>query len=153
MEALGKTGRYEVSDAVKTKLAEEFWGGFCGEEETEATVGAYEREYGYLIDTHTAVAAQVMEQYRRASSDKTLTVFVSTASPYKFCGPVLTAIRENACRQRIGAAGPASRGHRRAGAPASGRRCGESRAVLIRRWKSGHGNGGAGLFKIRRTQN
>lgn len=40
-----------------------------------------------------------MEQYRRASSDKTLTVFVSTASPYKFCGPVLTAIRENACRQ------------------------------------------------------
>lgn len=39
MEALGKTGRYEVSDAVKTKLAEEFWGGFCGEEETEATVG------------------------------------------------------------------------------------------------------------------
>ena len=92
MEALGKTGRYEVSDAVKTKLAEEFWGGFCGEEETEATVGAYEREYGYLIDTHTAVAAQVMEQYRRASSDKTLTVFVSTASPYKFCGPVLTAI-------------------------------------------------------------
>ena len=24
--------------------------------------------------------------------DKTLTVFVSTASPYKFCGPVLTAI-------------------------------------------------------------
>ena len=92
MEALGKTGRYEASDAVKTKLAEEFWGGFCGEEETEATVGAYEREYGYLIDTHTAVAAQVMEQYRRASSDKTLTVFVSTASPYKFCGPVLTAI-------------------------------------------------------------
>lgn len=92
MEALGKTGRYEVSDAVKTKLAEEFWGGFCGEEETEATVGAYEREYGYLIDTHTAVAAQVMEQYRRASGDKTLTVFVSTASPYKFCGPVLTAI-------------------------------------------------------------
>ena len=81
-----------MSDAVKTKLAEEFWGGFCGEEETEATVGAYEREYGYLIDTHTAVAAQVMEQYRRASSDKTLTVFVSTASPYKFCGPVLTAI-------------------------------------------------------------
>ena len=37
-------------------------------------------------------ARQVMEQYRRASSDKTLTVFVSTASPYKFCGSVLTAI-------------------------------------------------------------
>ena len=33
-----------------------------------------------------------MEQYRAASGDKTPTVFVSTASPYKFCDSVLTAI-------------------------------------------------------------
>ena len=35
-----------------------------------------------------------MEQYRAATGDKTLTVFVSTASPYKFCGHVLSAIGE-----------------------------------------------------------
>ena len=35
-----------------------------------------------------------MEQYRQATGDKTVTVFVSTASPYKFCHHVLTAIGE-----------------------------------------------------------
>lgn len=33
-----------------------------------------------------------MEQYRAATGDGTVTVFVSTASPYKFCNHVLTAI-------------------------------------------------------------
>ena len=35
-----------------------------------------------------------MEQYRAATGDETVTVFVSTASPYKFCNHVLTAIGE-----------------------------------------------------------
>ena len=35
-----------------------------------------------------------MEQYRKATGDKTVTVFVSTASPYKFCDHVLRAIGE-----------------------------------------------------------
>ena len=38
-----------------------------------------------------------MAQYRAATSDDTPTVFVSTASPYKFCGAVLTAIGETPC--------------------------------------------------------
>ena len=94
MDALARTGRYEVSGDIKAKLADEFWGGFCTEEATEAAIGRYQKEYGYLIDTHTAVAAEVMAQYRAATSDDTPTVFVSTASPYKFCGAVLTAIGE-----------------------------------------------------------
>ena len=36
----------------------------------------------------------VMEQYRQATGDETVTVFVSTASPYKFCDHVLRAIGE-----------------------------------------------------------
>ena len=94
MDTLARTGRYEVSGDIKAKLADEFWGGFCTEEATEAAIGRYQKEYGYLIDTHTAVAAEVMAQYRAATSDDTPTVFVSTASPYKFCGAVLTAIGE-----------------------------------------------------------
>lgn len=94
MDALARTGRYEVSGDIKAKLADEFWGGFCTEEATEAAIGRYQKEYGYLIDTHTAVAAEVMAQYRAATGDDTPTVFVSTASPYKFCGAVLTAIGE-----------------------------------------------------------
>ena len=92
MDALAATGRYEVSDAIKKALAEQYWGGFCDEAGTTAAIAKYYKDYGYLIDTHTAVAASVMEQYRAASGDKTPTVFVSTASPYKFCDSVLTAI-------------------------------------------------------------
>ena len=92
MEALSQTGRYEVSDAIKAALKEQYWGGFCDEAGTTAAIAKYYKDYGYLIDTHTAVAASVMEQYRAASGDKTPTVFVSTASPYKFCDSVLTAI-------------------------------------------------------------
>ena len=94
MEALSSQGRYQVSDKIRTGLDAAFWAGSCGEEDTAATIGRYYRDYGYLIDTHTAVAANVMEQYRAATGDTTPTVFVSTASPYKFCDSVLKAIGE-----------------------------------------------------------
>lgn len=94
MEQLAQTGRYEVSEAIKARIGAEYWGGFCDEAGTSATIAAYYQEKGYLIDTHTAVAANVMEQYRQATGDETVTVFVSTASPYKFCNHVLTAIGE-----------------------------------------------------------
>ena len=93
MAALAESGRYEVSGPVKAALREQFWGGFCDEAGTTAAIGCYYKK-GYLMDTHTAVAASVMEQYRRETGDETATVFVSTASPYKFCNHVLTAIGE-----------------------------------------------------------
>ena len=94
MEALAKDGKYQVSDGIRAALKEQFWGGFCDEAGTAAAIAEYYKNYGYLIDTHTAVAASVMEQYRRETGDETVTVFVSTASPYKFCNHVLTAIGE-----------------------------------------------------------
>ena len=94
MEALAAQGRYQVSGNIRAGLDAAFWAGSCGEEDTAATIGRYYREYGYLIDTHTAVAANVMEQYRAATGDTAPTVFVSTASPYKFCDSVLKAIGE-----------------------------------------------------------
>ena len=47
----------------------------------------FERE-GYLLDTHTAVAVKVYEDYRARTGDMTPVVIASTASPFKFCGPV-----------------------------------------------------------------
>jgi len=101
MDALAKDGKYEVSDDIKAKLKELYWGGFCDEAGTAATIADYYKNKGYLIDTHTAVAANVMDQYRAATGDKTVTVFVSTASPYKFCNHVLTAIGENPAGQSV----------------------------------------------------
>ena len=97
MDALGSAGRYQVSDAIKAKLDDAFWGGCCSEEETEETIRRYWQDHNYLIDPHTAVAAEVLAQYRVASGDETPAVEVSTASPYKFCGSVLTAIGETPC--------------------------------------------------------
>lgn len=97
MDALGSAGRYQVSDNIKAKLDDAFWGGCCSEEETEETIRRYWQDHNYLIDPHTAVAAEVLAQYRIASGDETPAVEVSTASPYKFCGSVLTAIGETPC--------------------------------------------------------
>ncbi|MDD3347150.1 threonine synthase [Oscillibacter sp.] len=92
MAALAKDGRYEVSGKIKAALDAQYWGGFCDEAQTAQTIAAYDKKYGYLIDTHTAVAANVLEQYRAATGDETITVFASTASPYKFCNHVLKAL-------------------------------------------------------------
>ena len=94
MDQLAKEGTYEVSEQIKAALAEQYWGGYCDEVQTAQTIAKCKETYDYLIDTHTAVAMNVMEQYRAETGDETLTVFVSTASPYKFCNHVLSAIGE-----------------------------------------------------------
>ena len=90
--ALAKEGRYEVSDAVKKALKEEFCAGFCDDEQTKATIKEIYDKYSYTCDTHTAVAVKVYEDYKKATGDDTVTVIASTASPYKFSGSVLSAI-------------------------------------------------------------
>ena len=44
------------------------------------------------MDTHTAVAYTVLQDYRAKTADDTPAVVVSTASPFKFCDSVLTAL-------------------------------------------------------------
>ena len=47
---------------------------------------------GYVIDTHTAVAAAAYDKYVAETKDDTVTVIASTASPFKFARSVLKAI-------------------------------------------------------------
>ena len=96
MKDLAEKGRYELPGAVLKKLQSEFFGGYCDEKGTEETIGKLFKEYNYLADTHTAVAANVLEQYRKATGDNTLTVVASTASPYKFAASVLPALTADA---------------------------------------------------------
>ncbi|MDE7220210.1 MAG: threonine synthase [Oscillospiraceae bacterium] len=91
MDQLARTGRYEITDGMKKRMQEVFYGGFCGEEDTASSIAMLYR-YGYLIDPHTAVAAKVLTDYRKSTGDKTPAIFVSTASPYKFCDSVLSSI-------------------------------------------------------------
>jgi len=91
MDLLSRTGRYDITDDMRAGL-EPFVGGFCDEETTLNTIRDIYESCGYLIDTHTAVAAGVYRSYRAKSGDRTPTVIASTASPYKFTGSVLKAI-------------------------------------------------------------
>ena len=95
MKELSEKGSYTVPRAILQKLQEDFAFGWCDEEGTAAEIGESYRA-GYLMDTHTAVAASVLKQYRRESGDGKCTVVVSTASPYKFCDSVLRSIGEAA---------------------------------------------------------
>ncbi len=92
MGQLNATGRYEVSEDIKAQIRDLFAAGFTTEGETEETIGKMWQEKGYLIDTHSAVAFHVLEQYRRETGDNTVSVVASTASPFKFGDAVLKAI-------------------------------------------------------------
>lgn len=92
MKQLNDTGCYQVGSEMMEKIQSVFVGGCSSEAETEATIGKMKAEHDYLIDTHTAVAFHVLEQYRKDTGDQTKTVVASTASPFKFCDAVLDAL-------------------------------------------------------------
>ncbi len=91
-DSLASVGKYEVTDDIKKKLADDFYGGYCDDAETKQTVANIYQKYSYVCDTHTAVAVKVYDDYRRETGDMTKTLIASTASPYKFSASVLEAI-------------------------------------------------------------
>lgn len=91
MAALSGVGRYEITDAMKAQL-KDFYGNYASETETAETIKALYESCGYVIDTHTAVAAAVYGKYVKETGDNTKTVIASTASPYKFTRSVMEAI-------------------------------------------------------------
>lgn len=94
MESLNITGAYTISDTVFQKIREDFCGYYADENATAEAIRTTFKEYGYLIDTHTAVAVSAANQYRKETGDKTVTVVVSTASPYKFAADVYRSLTE-----------------------------------------------------------
>ena len=91
MKALNSEGKYEITDDMKARLSE-FYGNYASEAETAATIKRVYESDGYIMDTHTAVAASVYEKYKADTNDDTPTVIASTASPYKFTRSVMEAI-------------------------------------------------------------
>ena len=91
MRALAEEGVYHITPQMREKLAD-FCGGYATTEQTAATIRNLYEKTGYIIDTHTAVAASVYNAYRQKSGDNAVTVIASTASPYKFTRSVMTAI-------------------------------------------------------------
>jgi len=88
MNELSATGKYKASDKIMGRLRSVFAADYATEEEVSATIERVYKEYNYLLDPHTAVAVAVREKY----TTKNRCVILSTASPYKFPGVVLSAI-------------------------------------------------------------
>ena len=91
MESLDKNKQYTVSDQIKEGM-KEFYGGSCSVEQTNEAIGRMYTENDYLMDTHTAVAYKVYEDYKAATGDDTPAVIASTASAYKFAESVANSI-------------------------------------------------------------
>ncbi|MBQ9064204.1 MAG: threonine synthase [Blautia sp.] len=92
MNSLKADGWYDITEEQKEALRC-FYGGYCSQEETKQTIAALYKEEKYLIDTHTAVAADVYRKYREAEKDPRPTVIACTASPYKFTRSVVEALK------------------------------------------------------------
>ena len=91
MQQLSSSGRYEITEDMREKLSD-FVGGYATEQETFAKIKSLYEDCGYVIDTHTAVAAAAYDKYAEATKDDTVTLIASTASPYKFGRSVMNAI-------------------------------------------------------------
>lgn len=91
MEALSREGKYAVTEDMKSFMAD-FCAGYAGMEENAAEIKKLYEDTGYLIDTHTGVAAAVYEKYKKETGDEKKTIIASTASPYKFSRSVVEAV-------------------------------------------------------------
>ena len=91
MEQLSTNGKYEITADMK-EFMKDFCAGYADMEENAKEIRKVFDDTGYLIDTHTGVAAAVYEQYKAKTGDTTKTVIASTASPYKFSRSVMEAV-------------------------------------------------------------
>lgn len=64
---------YSIDDDMRKNLCE-FCGGYASESKTAECIKNVYDNTGYVIDTHTAVAASVYEDYRKKTGDTTPSV-------------------------------------------------------------------------------
>ena len=70
MEMLAVEGSYSITDDMKREL-DIFEGGYATENETAETIRRIYKQDGYVIDTHTAVAADVYDKYKKGGDTAT----------------------------------------------------------------------------------
>ena len=92
MADLTGTGSYRIDEHTNNKIQEIFWSDYADDKETIEMIRLIYQNYGYIMDTHTAVGMKVYEKYVAATGDSTITVVASTASPFKFNESVTLAI-------------------------------------------------------------
>lgn len=84
MKQLKDHGIYKVDDEVFQLITNQFKAGMLDEKDILDTIRSCYLETNYLLDTHTAIGYGVLKQYHENANDKTKSILLATASPYKF---------------------------------------------------------------------
>lgn len=88
-KSLNKTGRFEIDEKTREAINSVLVSGWVDENEILYTIGNLYKKFGYIVDTHTAVAVALCNRFGPFEHH---TVVASTASPYKFSCDVLYGI-------------------------------------------------------------
>lgn len=94
MDKLKYGGLYKLDKDELDKL-NDFYANFATDKETYEKLKEVYDKYSYLMDTHTAVAYKVYEDYKKDTGDNRKTIIASTASPFKFTRDVAKALDIN----------------------------------------------------------
>ena len=92
MRELSENGSYTVTDEMR-RFMEDFVGGYADQKQNADTIRRIFKDTGYLVYTHTGVAAAVYYDYANRTGDTAKTVIASTASPFKFSRSVMEAVQ------------------------------------------------------------
>ena len=92
MKDLKEKGEYRISAEELAKIRSIFDAGFANDETTLDTIKSVYEKHGYIMDTHTAVAWKVYEDWMKDKDNGYKSVVLSTASAYKFSNSVMNAI-------------------------------------------------------------
>lgn len=95
MKELNEQGSYTIPSNIQEKISSIFKGYWTSEEECAKTIHDLYKKEHVLIDPHTAVGLHAYRQYQLQTQDKTPSIVLSTASPYKFCKDVYQAVSSN----------------------------------------------------------
>jgi len=88
MEQLSNNGVYNAREIN----LEDIYGDFSNEAEVNSTIAEVFQKENYLMDTHTAVAYNVLKKYKKKTGDNTKALISSTASPFKFADKVALSL-------------------------------------------------------------
>jgi threonine synthase len=103
MTDLKQNERFEVDAATRDKLTAEFTGAWVDNDTCLRTIGEVQREHGYLMDPHTAVAWKVAGEL---AGEGAPVLIVSTAHWSKFAADVVRGLRDVPAGAPIPGAGP-----------------------------------------------
>lgn len=90
MKQLEESGEYQISKSELDTLQSVFSAACASDDEGASAIKAVFESKNYLMDTHTSIAWACLGKYER--KDGVPSVVLSTASPYKFCASVLSAL-------------------------------------------------------------